>query len=111
MSNLRVKLDTTTNKFLRFAAIVGAITVLAGGYTWYLNTLWKPKIEVEMVDFVNGIAKLKYNKKTFTLEGDSTYLLDADWGVRFGTIKQNNQTIYNRIELLKKGMVVENLKR
>jgi hypothetical protein len=111
MTDLKVKLDNTTNRFLRFAAIVGAITVIAGGYTWYLNTLWKPKLEVEMVDFVNGIARLKYNKKTFTLEGDSTFWLNADWGVRFGTVRQGDKIIYNRIELLKKNMVVENLKR
>jgi len=105
--NIKVGFSKTTNTLIKLAGIVGAVTILAGGYSWYLNTLWKPKVEIEFVDFNNGVAKLKYAGKEIDLEGDAVYWLNADWGIKFGSIRKGNESVYDRIELLKKGMVVE----
>jgi hypothetical protein len=110
-SDLKVSLSKTTKVLLSVAGIVGAITIIAGGYTWYMNNIFKPTIEVISVDFSNGTAKLKYRNKEIQLDGDATYWLNADWGVRFGTIRKSSQISYNRIELVNKGMVFEYLKR
>ena len=71
ISDLEIKISKTTNVLLQIAAVVGAITILAGGYTFYLNYVWKPKIEVLEVDFNEATAKLKFGKKTleFYLDG------------------------------------------
>lgn len=109
--NIKIKLSKTNDFIIKAAAIIGAITIIAGGYTWYLNNIWKPHIEVLSVDFENGIAQLKHGKDIIDLDGDAIYLIDADWGVGFGSIVENGQSRYDRLELLKKGMVVEYLKR
>ena len=104
-------ISQTNEKILKVAAVVGAITVIAGGYTWYINNIWKPKVEVVSVDFGNGKATFKYRGKEISIEGDAMYWLNGDWAVRLGNIrKDNQQTYYDRIELLKKGYVVEYLK-
>jgi len=108
--DLEIKISKTTNALIQAAAIVGAITVLAGGYTFYLNYIWKPKIQIIEVDFANVKAKLKFGSKTLQLEGDSLFLLSGDWGIKFGTTTKNNNTLYDRIELIRKGMVYEYLK-
>jgi len=109
--SIRVGFSKTTNNLIKVAGIVGAITIIAGGYSWYLNTLWKPKVEVLFVDFNNGTAKLKFDDKEIDLEGDAVYWINADWGIRFGSVRRNEKFVYDRIELLKKGMVVEYLKK
>ena len=109
--NIKIKLSKTSDTIIKVAGIVGAITVIAGGYTWYLNNIWKPKVEVLSVDFAKGIAKIKYKNEVIDLEGDAIYWLNADWGIRLGSIHSDEQSYYNRIELLKKGMVVEYLKK
>ena len=109
--NLKINLSKTSDRILKVAAVVGAITVIAGGYTWYLNNIWKPKVEVLSVDFTNGVAEIKYDDKIIDLEGDAIYWINADWGVRFGSIIINGKIQYDRVELLKKGMVVEYLKK
>jgi hypothetical protein len=87
-----------------------SVTIIAGGYTWYLNNIWKPKVKVVSVDFNNGIAVLDYYGKEITIKGDAVYWLNADWGVRLGNIRTDSQQFkYDRLELLKKGMVVEYL--
>lgn len=111
ISDLEIKLSKTTNVLLQIAAIVGAITVLAGGYTFYLNYVWKPKIEVTEVDFNNATAKLKFGSKTLELEGDALFLLGGDWGIKFGSTKKGGSLVYDRIELIRKGMVYEYLKK
>ena len=110
LSNVRIDLSKTNERILRIAAIVGAITVIAGGYTFYLNNIWRPKIEIISVDFNSGIAKIKYKGKEIDLEGDAIYWLNGDWGIKFGNIQKSNGNFYDRIELVKKGMVVEYLK-
>ena len=111
ISDLEIKLSKTTNVLLQIAAVVGAITVLAGGYTFYLNYVWKPKIEVLEVDFNEATAKLKFGRKTLELEGDALFLLGGDWGIKFGSTKNDGSLIYDRIELIRKGMVYEYLKK
>ena len=108
---MQVELTKASNRFIKIASVVGAITIIAGGYTWYLNNIWKPKISVKFVDFVNGVATLDHSGKEIDLEGDAVYWINADWGVRFGTIYKEGKNNYDRIELLKKGMVVEYLSK
>jgi hypothetical protein len=111
ISDLEIKISKTTNLLIQIAAVVGAITVLAGGYTFYLNYVWKPKVEVLEVDFNEATAKLKFGRKTLELEGDALFLLGGDWGVKFGSTSKAGSTIYDRIELIRKGMVYEYLKK
>ena len=109
--NIKLQISKTTNVLIKIAAVVGAITVLAGGYTFYLNYVWKPSIIVQEVDFTNGIARLKFGNKIIDLEGDATFLLGADWGVRFGSVYNNGILEYTRIELVRKDMVYEYLQK
>jgi hypothetical protein len=111
ISDLEIKISKTTNVLLQIAAVVGAITILAGGYTFYLNYVWKPKVEITEVDFNNATAKLKFGKKNLELEGDALFLLGGDWGIKFGSTKRGDSLVYDRIELVRKGMVYEYLKK
>ena len=70
---IKVGLSKTTNNIIKVAAVVGAITVIAGGWAFYLNNLWKPKVEVLSVDFTNGVAVMKYDGKEIKLVGDAVY--------------------------------------
>jgi len=109
-TEFKTGLSNTTQNVIKVAAVIGAITIIAGGYTWYLNNIWKPKVKVVSVDLNNGIAVLDYYGKEITIKGDAVYWLNADWGVRFGNIRTDSQQFkYDRLELLKKGMVVEYL--
>lgn len=84
------------------AAILGVVAV----YTFYKNNIWHPKIVVKDVDFKNGIANLEINDRPFVLRGDSSYLIAFDWGVKFGfTPTADGKRVYDRIEVLKRGMV------
>jgi hypothetical protein len=110
----RNNLSKTSKALINVAAVVGAITVIAGGYTFYLNYIWKPKVEISEVDFTKGIATVKLGnlfKKTVQIEGDSTYELGGDWGVRFGHTIVEGKTYYNRLELVRKNMVYEYINR
>jgi len=109
--NIKIRLSKTNEVIIKIAAIVGAVTIIAGGYTWWLNNIWKPKIEVLSVDFNKGKAQLKHKNKIIDLDGDSIFWINADWGVKLGSILGNSGAYYDRVELLKKGMVVEYLKR
>lgn len=111
ISDLEIKISKTTNILLQVAAIVGAITVIAGGYTFYLNYVWKPKVEIIEVDFDNATAKLNFGKQILNLEGDALFLLGGDWGIKFGSTNRAGSTVYDRIELVRKGMVYEYLKK
>lgn len=111
INDLEVKISKTTNVLLQIAAVVGAITVLAGGYTFYLNYVWKPTITVEEVDYNQAFARLKFGSKIIDLEGDSTFLLGGDWGIKFGSTNKNGATVYDRLELVRKNMVYEYLKK
>lgn len=91
---------------LKVAAISTALLGLVGVYTFYINNVWEPQVDILNVDYPNGIAKLKVSGKEFILKGDSTYLISAEWGIKFGyTFVKDGKRVYDRIELLKRGMV------
>ena len=91
---------------LKVAAISTAVLGLVGVYTFYKNNVWVPEVTVLDVDYANGIAKLRVSGKEFILRGDSTYLISAEWGIKFGyTFVKDGKRVYDRIELLKRGMV------
>jgi small basic protein len=101
-------LGKTNQRIIKIAAVIGAITVIAGGYSFYLNNVWKPKVSVISVDFIKGIAKVKVgHSKIVDIYGDAIFSIGGEWGIQLG--KTNN--LYDSIDLVKKGMVVEYLKR
>jgi hypothetical protein len=109
--DIRLKITKGTKTLVRVAAVVGAITVIAGGYTFYLNNIWKPDVKVLLVDFNKGYAEILFEGKKLILEGDAIVLLDGDWGIKFGTVLEESKVIYKSIILTKKGMLVDILKR
>jgi hypothetical protein len=111
ISDLEIKLSKTTNAFLQIAAVVGGVTALAGGYTFYLNYVWKPKVTVLDVDFINGIAHLQFGSKIIEVSGDTVFLLGGDWGIKFGSVYKDGILYYDRLLLVRKGMVYEYLNR
>lgn len=104
---VKVKLSEGNATLLKVAAVVGAITVIAGGYTFYLNTIWKPTVEVISVDFDKAIASLLVGKRKVEIYGDALFQVGGDWGIKFGQTKGK----YDSLQLTKKGMVVEYIKR
>jgi len=102
-------LSKTTNHIIQVAAIVGAITVIFGAYSFYINNIWKPKVEVLSVDFIKGVAQVKIGSHIIDIFGDATFQLSngGDWGIKFGSTNGK----YDSLELTKKGLVVEYLKR
>jgi hypothetical protein len=91
---------------LKVAAISTAVLGLVGVYTFYRNNIWEPKVDILNVNYVEGVASLVVNGKPFLLKGDSTYLISSEWGIKFGfTFTKDGKRIYDRIELLKRGMV------
>jgi len=111
MNDIKLKITKGTRTLVRIAAGVGAITVIAGGYTFYLNNIWKPDVKVLLVDFTKGYAEILFEGKKLILEGDAIVLLDGDWGIKFGTVLEEKESIYKSIILTKKGMLVDILKR
>ena len=84
------------------AAVLGVFAV----YTFYRNNVWHPKVKVLTVDYPNGVAELEINGRKFTLRGDSSYLIAFDWGIKFGfTPTADGRRVYDRIEVLKRGLV------
>lgn len=91
---------------LKAAAIGAALLGLVSVYNFYKNNIWHPKIEVVNIDYKNGVAELIINNRPFMLKGDSSYLINNDWGIKFGfTQKPNGLRVYDRIEVLKRNMV------
>ena len=114
VDDVRLKLTRTTDIFLKTAAIIAGVTALAGGYAFVLNYVWKPKVQVVTADYDNGTATIRVGTlfiKVIDISGDTIYQLSGDWGVRFGSVLQNGKTVYKRIELVRKQMVVEYLKK
>jgi hypothetical protein len=101
-----IKFGKTSQVLLKVAALSTATLAVIGVYTFYRNNIWHPKVDVLDVDFKNGIARLNVNGKPFTLKGDSQYLVAANYGVKFGyTYLENGKRVYDRIEILKNGLV------
>jgi hypothetical protein len=114
IETVKLKVSETNKRILEVGAVIIAITSIAGGYSFYLNNIWKPKIVVKSVDFSNGNAELSVKNifglsKTINIYGNANFNVGGDWGVRFGSSSLNNTNIYDRLELTKKDMVVEYL--
>jgi len=108
MTPIKSTFNKTSAIFLRIAAISTAALALVGLYTFYRNNLWHPKVVINSVDYANGVANLTINGKEVILRGDSTFLIDYDWGIKFGyTYLPDGKRIYDRIEVTKRGMVHE----
>ena len=108
MTPIKSTFNKTSAVFLRIAAISTAALALVGLYTFYRNNLWHPKVIINSVDYANGVANLKINGKEVILRGDSTFLIDYDWGIKFGyTYLPDGKRIYDRIEVNKRGMFHE----
>jgi hypothetical protein len=106
MADLTSKLSKANSTFLKIAAISTGVVAVFGLYTFYKNNIWSPKITIDSIDYSKGIAYLTINGKPFVLRGESSYLIAYDWGVRFGTsIQPNGQRYFDRIEILKRGLV------
>ena len=102
----------TSAFFLKLAAISTAALAVVNVYSFYRNNIWHPKIVVNKVDFDNGVANLTINGKRFVLRGDSLFLIDFDWGIKFGfTYLPSGIRDYDRIEVTKRGMVHEVLRQ
>jgi len=91
---------------LKAASIGAALLAIVSVYSFYMNNIWKPKVDVKEVDFEKGIAEINVNEKPFVLRGDSPFLIKFDWGIRFGyTFRSDGRRVYDRIEILKRNMV------
>lgn len=101
------KFDISSGEELLYktAAIGAAVLGLVSVYNFYKNNIWHPKIEVKDIDYKNGVANLVINGKPFVLRGDSSYLINNDWGIKFGYTVKGNSRQYDRIEVLKRNMV------
>lgn len=116
LQTAKIHFGKGTETLLKAAAVVAGITAIAGGYSFYLNNFWKPKVEVLSVDFPQGIAKVKIGNvgnKVIDIYGDAAFSVsnNADWAIKFGTSYVDNKPIYDRLELVKKMVVVEYLKK
>ena len=87
----------------KVAAVILAITAIGGGYAYYRNNIWHPKIKVINVDWEKQIANVMIGSKQKTLYGDSILSAGSKWGVHFGFTNGNA----NRIELIQDGLVYE----
>lgn len=106
MAKYKFSVSKGEEVLLKVAAIATAVLGLVGVYTFWRNNIWEPDVTVLDVDYPNGIAKLRVSGKEFLLRGDSTYLISAEWGIKFGfTFVRDGKRVYDRIELLKRGMV------
>lgn len=90
-----------TETIIKTASIIGAILVLVGAYTFYINNVWKPKLEVLEVDYGRPYAKVKINgDKIIELWGNDVVSIRAGWGIKVGS--END-----KLELVKNGQVVD----
>jgi hypothetical protein len=105
---LKSTFSTTSAIFLKIAAISTAAIAVVNVYIFYRNNIWHPKVVINSIDYKNGVANLTIDGKKFVLRGDSTFLINFDWGIRFGfTFLPDGKRVYDRIEITKRGMVHE----
>ena len=111
---LQDRLSKGADILIKTAAIAAAVTALGAGYVFVLNYIYKPSVEILEADFVKGTARIKVKglfPQIISIDGDTIYGIIGDWGVRFGTLLIDGKLIYNRIELVRKQMVVEYLNK
>ena len=106
---IKVKLSKTTDIIIKVAAVIAAITAIGGGYSFFEKYLYKPTIRVVSIDFKNGVAVINWKGNNITIEGDATYSLNGQWGVRFGIKYVNGVAVYDRLDLVREGMVYKYL--
>jgi hypothetical protein len=111
MVDVKPLLSKGTNIVIKAAAIIGSATIILGGYAFYMNNIWVPKVEVLEVNFAKGKAIIAVGNKVIEVYGDAIFSISklGDWGVKFGSSKHTES--YDRLELVKRGMVVEYLKK
>jgi hypothetical protein len=114
IEDVKVRISKVNQQLIEIGAIILAITSIAGGYSFYLNNVWKPVVTVKSVDFGNGVAEIDVKKmfgvkNNVTIYGNANFNVGGDWGIRFGSSAKNNSILYDRLELTKKDMVVEYL--
>lgn len=87
---------------LTVSSILGAFVVIAGAYTLYQNTVYKPKKDLKVleVDYEKGVAKVRFKDETITLIGDTTWALKGNWGIKFGSANGK----YENITIVQSGM-------
>lgn len=108
ISPLKSTFSKTSSFFLKLAAISTAALAVVNVYSFYRNNIWHPKVVINSIDYANGVANLTIDGKKFVLRGDSTFLINFDWGIRFGfTFLPDGKRVYDRIEITKRGMVHE----
>jgi len=110
----QIELTKGKNLLLRTAAIAAAIVTLGAAYTFFVNYIYVPKVEVLEVDFNKGTAKIQIKglvNRIINIQGETLYQISGDWGVRLASTVVEGRGAYNRIELVRRGMVVEYLKR
>jgi hypothetical protein len=112
IETVKLKVSEGNKRLLEIAGIIIAITSIAGGWSWYLNNLWQPKVIVQEVDFKNGNAKINVGAKEYEIFGNANFSISkfGDWGVRFGTSEIEGNMVYDRLELTKNNLVQEYLK-
>ena len=112
IETVKLKVSEGNKRLLEIAGIIIAITSIAGGWSWYLNNLWQPKVIVQEVDFKNGNAKIKVGRQEYEIFGNANFSISkfGDWGVRFGTSEIEGNMVYDRLELTKNNLVQEYLK-
>lgn len=111
---IKVNLSTGTDVLLKAAAIAAAIVSLGAGYTFFMSNIYKPNVEVLEVDFGIGKARVKITGITtqiIEIDGETTYQIIGDWGIRLASSIIGGESKYNRIELVRKNMVVEYLNK
>ena len=106
---IKLRLSKGTDVLLRVAAVIAALTAIGGGYVFYQTYLYRPTVTVQSADFTNGTATLQVGSLQILLVGDATYSINGQWGVRFGSKIVNGKNVYDRIELVRQGMVYEYL--
>jgi hypothetical protein len=114
IEDVKLKFSEGTKRLVEIGAVVVAITSIAGGYSFYVNNIWKPIVKVNSVDFANGVAEITVTKmfgitSIVTIYGNANFNVGGDWAIRFGSSSLNNSNVYDRLELTKKDMVVEYL--
>ena len=110
------KLSNATNTIIKIAAVVAAISAIAGGYSFYLNNIWIPSVKVNDVDYEKGIANITYKNilgktNNVTIYGNAIFILEGQWGIGFGTTTTKDGTDYDRLILVKNGMTYNYLNK
>jgi hypothetical protein len=112
--NIKINVSKGTDVLLKGAAIAAAIVSLGAAYSFFMSYVYKPKLEVLSVDFGIGKARISVLgifPQIIEIDGDTTYQIVGDWGVRLASTLIEGTSKYNRIELVRKNMVVEYLNK